>query len=248
MLSKLQREAHREEVNWVPWSDVMTAGTPNPSLKQSICAVYCCSGGDRYRLWPAGGSVNSGEQVGKTFECRQGAHQVHVVLAETEGGYRDVLWGYLYMAVDLGPLAAQAGLRRGGEICRETLPNIPGGDEAASHPLVRMGGPVVVFESLSPKVPGYQRAECAAGGVADEVKVADLLCDDDWAGAESLYLWAEDLAEGYILEIQGRPFGDGCADLGDPDGGRRQAGQRIRYYVCFTLYIHQLVSVFRDVG
>jgi hypothetical protein len=29
MLSKLQRAAHREEVNWAPRSDVMTAGTLN---------------------------------------------------------------------------------------------------------------------------------------------------------------------------------------------------------------------------
>ncbi len=29
MLSKLQRAANREEVNWAPRSDVMTAGTPN---------------------------------------------------------------------------------------------------------------------------------------------------------------------------------------------------------------------------
>ncbi len=36
---------------------------------------------------------------------------------------------------------------------------------------------------------------------------------------ESLYLWAEDLAEGHILEIQGRAVGDGCADPGGPGGG-----------------------------
>ncbi len=29
---------------------------------------------------------------------------------------------------------------------------------------------------------------------------------------ESLYLWAEDLAEGHILEVEGRLVGDGCAD------------------------------------
>ncbi len=96
-----------------------------------------------------GGSVNNGNQVGKTFECRQGAHQVHVDLAKTEGGFRDVLWGYLCCVVDLGPLAAQAGLRPGGDVCGETLPNIPGGDKAASHPLARMGGTVEVFENLS---------------------------------------------------------------------------------------------------
>jgi hypothetical protein len=31
-------------------------------------------------------------------------------VAEMAGGYWDVLRGYLYVAVDLGPLAAQAGL------------------------------------------------------------------------------------------------------------------------------------------
>jgi hypothetical protein len=105
------------------------------------------------------------------------------------------------VAVDLGPLAAQAGLRPGGDICGETLPNIPRGDVAAGHPPTRVGGPVEMFKNLSPKVPGYQRAQCAGGGVANEVKGADLLCDDAqaWAGAESLYLWAKDLAEGHIL-------------------------------------------------
>jgi hypothetical protein len=162
---------------------------------------YC----DRYGFWPEGGSVNDGEQVGKTFGCRQGAHQVHVDVVEMAVGYWDVLQGYLYMAVDLGPLAAQAGLRPGGDICGETFPYIPGGDEAAGHPPTRMGGPVEMFENLSPKVPGYRRAERAGGGVANEVKVPDLLCDDaqTWTGMESLYLWAEDLAEGHILDIQG---------------------------------------------
>ncbi len=62
-------------------------------------------------------------------------------------------------------------------------------------------GPVEVFENLSPEVSGYQRAEGAGGGVANEVKVANLLCDDAqaWAGTESLHLWAKDLAEGHIL-------------------------------------------------
>jgi hypothetical protein len=64
-----------------------------------------------------------------------------------------------------------------------------------------MIGPMEVFKYLSPKVSGHQRAECGGGEVADEVKVADLQHDDAqaWAGAESLYLWAKDLAEGHIL-------------------------------------------------
>ncbi len=52
-----------------------------------------------------------------------------------------------------------------------------------------------------PVAEGHQRAECTGGGVADEVEVADLLRDDAqaWAGVESLYLWAKDLAEDHIL-------------------------------------------------
>jgi hypothetical protein len=38
-------------------------------------------------------------------------------VAEMTGGYRDVLLWYLDVAVDLGPLAAQAGLRPGHDIC-----------------------------------------------------------------------------------------------------------------------------------
>jgi hypothetical protein len=58
-----------------------------------------------------------------------------------------------------------------------------------------------MFKNLSPKVPGQQQAECAGGGVINEAKVTDLLCDDEqaWAGAESLYLWAKDLAEDLII-------------------------------------------------
>ncbi len=90
-----------------------------------------------------GGSVNDDEQVGKTFGCRQGAHQVHVDVAETAGGYRDVL-RYLYKAVDLGPPAAQASLRPGRDICGRTFPNIPGGDEAAGRPAARVGGEILL--------------------------------------------------------------------------------------------------------
>ncbi len=69
------------------------------------------------------------------------------------------------------------------------------------RPHARVGGPVKVFKYLLSKVSGHQRAECGGGGVADEVKVADLLSDDTqaWAEAESLYLRAKDPAEGHIL-------------------------------------------------
>ncbi len=59
-----------------------------------------------YCLGPAGSYVSDSEQVGETFGGRQGAHQVYMDVAETAGGHRNVLRGYLNMAVDLGPLAA----------------------------------------------------------------------------------------------------------------------------------------------
>ena len=104
-----------------------------------------------------------------------------------------------------------------------------------------------VFKNLTPEVSGYQRAKRSGGRVAKEVKVADLLGDDAQprAGAESLYLWAKDLAESHVLEIQGRLVGDGCADPLRSGGGRR-AGQRVRYHVSCTWQIPQLVGVFGD--
>jgi hypothetical protein len=50
-----------------------------------------------------------------------------VDVADLAGGYRDASRRDLYVAVDLGPLTVQAGLRPGGDICGETFPNIPGG-------------------------------------------------------------------------------------------------------------------------
>jgi hypothetical protein len=63
----------------------------HPSLEQCIRAVYCCGGGDGDCLRPVGGSINDNEQVGETLGGWQGAHQVHVDVAETTGGDRDVL-------------------------------------------------------------------------------------------------------------------------------------------------------------
>jgi hypothetical protein len=147
-------------------------------------------------------------------------------VAETGGGYRDVLRQYLYVAVYFSLLAVQACLCPGRDICGEAFPNIPRGDVAVGRPHARVGGPVEVFEYLLPKVSGHQRAECTGRGVADEVKVADLLRDDVQAraGAESMYLWAKDLAKGHVLQIQGCSVGDGCADPGGSGGGRRRAG------------------------
>jgi hypothetical protein len=63
-----------------------------------------------------------------------------------------------------------------------------------------------------------------------------------------LYLWAKDLAEGHVLEVQGCFVGDGCADplRSSGDGGGRRAGQRVRYNISCTWQIPQLVGIFGD--
>ncbi len=57
-------------------------------------------------LRPARCSVQDSEQVGEPLGGWQGAHQVHVDVAETARRHWDVLRGYLNVAVDFGPLAA----------------------------------------------------------------------------------------------------------------------------------------------
>jgi hypothetical protein len=52
----------------------------------------------------------------------RGSYQVHVDVDEPLCGYLYVLWWYLDMAVDLGPLAVQAGSHPGGDIIGESLP------------------------------------------------------------------------------------------------------------------------------
>jgi hypothetical protein len=54
--------------------------------------------------------------MGETFGGWQGTYQVHVDVAEAACRNRDVLRKYLDMAVNLGPLAAQAGLCPGRDI------------------------------------------------------------------------------------------------------------------------------------
>jgi hypothetical protein len=56
---------------------------------------------------------------------------------------------------------------------------------------------VHLVKNLLEEVPGYQGSECAHGSVAEKVQVADFL--QLLAGAEALYLSAENLAKGHVL-------------------------------------------------
>jgi hypothetical protein len=51
------------------------------------------------------------------------------------------------MVVDFGPLAAKTGPGPGCDVCGETFPYIPGGDEVAGCPPARASGSVEVFKT-----------------------------------------------------------------------------------------------------
>jgi hypothetical protein len=102
-------------------------------------------------------SVQDSEQVGKTFFFLM----LEDGLPGPRGcGNRYVLQRYLYVAVDLGPLAVQTGSLQGGDIFGDW------GDEAAGSPHTWV------------TVLGYQWSECTSGCVMEEVQIADFLGDN----------------------------------------------------------------------
>ena len=68
-----------------------------------------------------------------------------------------------------------------------------------------VSGAVQVVEHLPAEISGDQGPKRPRGGVAEEVKVTNLLRDDAQlrAGVEGLHLWAEDLAECHVPELEG---------------------------------------------
>ncbi len=111
-----------------------------------------------------------------------------------------MLQQYLYLAVDLGPLAVHAGPHPGSDVIRVSLPYVPRGDEAASGSHTWMCGAMQSVENLSTEVLWYQEWEHACNRRSRSPTLcrtmrifAQLL-----AGEETLYLTAEDLAEGHV--------------------------------------------------
>jgi hypothetical protein len=140
------------------------------------------------------------------------------------------------MAVDLGPQAAQAVLRPGCDICGEPFPYIPGGDEATGRPLARVGGPVEIFENLSPKVPGLSmRSRSPTFFVimhSPGLEWRACTCGQRiWRSAMSL----RSRGNLSVMAAQTRRV---------PAVAAAGAVQRVRHHVRRTWYIHKLVGVF----
>ncbi len=87
----------------------------------------------------------------------KGTHQIHVDVAETAGGYRNVLRRYLYVAVDFSSLSEKASLCPVVDVVGQSFPHVPGGNEAAGCTHTWMGRAVEVVEHLAAEVRGNQR-------------------------------------------------------------------------------------------
>jgi hypothetical protein len=93
----LHKATYREEVNWAPLSNVMTAGTSN-LLIHPLNRAFAHS----TVVVPVIGIALSQQEVLSTVNrwketsgCWKGAYQVHVDVAESACGHRYVLWWYL---------------------------------------------------------------------------------------------------------------------------------------------------------
>jgi hypothetical protein len=115
----------------------------HPSLKQCIRAVYCCSGCDRNGLRPAGGSVNDGEQIGKTLDGGRGPTRSTLMWLKRRVG--TCTWQWTLAGWQPRQAFAQA---------------VTSVERPFQTYLEEMRRRVEMFEYLSPKVPGHQRAEC----------------------------------------------------------------------------------------
>ncbi len=85
-----------EEVNWLPLSNVMTAGRPNLAtqlLDEGLHAGVGVHGGQGDGLQPPAAPVDDGEQVPEAlFGGGEGPHQVPVDVREPLGRYRKGLY------------------------------------------------------------------------------------------------------------------------------------------------------------
>ena len=64
--------------------------------------------------------------MGKSFRGGQGADQIHMHMAETSGGYRNVLGLHVGVPEYLTLMAGQAGSGHGSHVGGGTFPNKPG--------------------------------------------------------------------------------------------------------------------------
>jgi hypothetical protein len=112
-------------------------------------------------------------------------HQIHVDVAETACGDRDVQRRYMDMAVYFGPLAVQA------SSCQAVVTSVNSPFHTYLEVMKRQvtrkpceGGRIPASGD-----PWATAGEHSGDGIAYEVKVANVLYDDlqTWAGAECLY-------------------------------------------------------------
>ena len=117
--------------------------------------------------------------MGETFGGRQGAHQIHMHVAEAAGRHWNVPSPHVHMLVDLTLLAGEAGACHGSHIRGGMFPYEPGEDEASGGPRARVGNPMdclkyLLFEGGEDDRPKNTGADVSEEGVALHVLCAEL--------------------------------------------------------------------------
>ena len=82
----------------------------DPVLVESLCDRDSFHVFDGDNLWPAGKPVHHGQQVLESLGFRKWPYQINMDVVKSAGGWLEGLQGCSDMGLNLGPLAAQAGV------------------------------------------------------------------------------------------------------------------------------------------
>ncbi len=120
--------------------------------------------------------------MGEAFRGRQGAHQVHVHVAEAAGKHGDVLGQHVDMPVNFTLLTGEAGTCHGGHVRGGTLPYEPGEDETLGGPRARVCNSMNCFKYLLFEGCWHNRPENTSADVSEEGMALHVLCAEMQAG------------------------------------------------------------------
>ena len=120
--------------------------------------------------------------MGVTFRGWQGAHQVHVHVAEPSGGHWDVFGPHVDMPVDLTLQASEARTCHVSHIRGGTFPHEPGEDELLGGLGARVGNAMDCFKYLLFEGGRYYRPENTSADVSEEGVALQVLCSEVQAG------------------------------------------------------------------
>ena len=120
--------------------------------------------------------------MGEAFRGWQGAHQVHVHVAEAAGRHGDVLGPHVDVPENFTLLAGEAGTCHGGHVRGGTCPYEPGEDETLGGPRARVGNAMHCVKYLLSEGCGHNRPENTSADVSEEGMALHVLRAEVQAG------------------------------------------------------------------